>query len=92
MAGKITDEKGETHTCHTCQGSGYFGRVAAFELLVINDDLRKMIASGSSLSQIKAAARKNKMLYLQEEALRKVIAGETSIQEVIRVSQQQPKK
>ncbi len=83
----LVDEKGKPYTCHTCQGSGYVGRTAAFELLEIDDDILKLILSGGSLSQIKTAARKKRMLYLQEQALRKVIAGETSIQEVVRVSQ-----
>jgi len=85
--GKLTNEKGEPYMCPTCQGTGYFGRTAAFELLEMTDDLKQQIVTGVSLSKIKAAARKNKMLYLQEQSLRKVIAGETAIQEVIRVSQ-----
>ncbi len=84
---QLVDEKGRPYTCHACQGSGYVGRTAAFELLDITKELRQLIVSGGSLSQIKAAARKNRMLYLQEQALRKVMAGETSVQEVIRVSQ-----
>jgi len=86
----LTDEKGRPVTCHVCQGSGYSGRIAAFELLEATEDVRRLVASGGSLSQIRSACRKNKMLYLQEQALRKVIEGVTSIQEVIRVSQ--PKK
>lgn len=82
----LTDEKGNPYTCPTCQGSGYLGRTAAFELLEINPELRKLIAGGANLTQIKAAARKQGMLYLQEAALRLVIEGVTSVQEVIRVT------
>ena len=84
----LTDEKGRPYTCPTCQGIGYYGRMAAFELLELNDELRQLIISGAGLSQIKTAVRKAGMLYLQEQALRKVIGGETSIQEVVRVSKQ----
>ncbi|MFP3936999.1 MAG: GspE/PulE family protein [Phycisphaerae bacterium] len=84
---QFTDEKGRPAVCPTCQNVGYFGRTGVFELLDVTEDLRKLIASGASLSEIKAACRKNNMLYLQEQALRKVIKGETSVQEVIRVSQ-----
>ncbi len=84
----LTDEKGRPYTCPTCQGIAYYGRMAAFELLELNDELRQLIISGAGLSQIKTAVRKAGMLYLQEQALRKVIAGETSIQEVVRVSKQ----
>jgi general secretion pathway protein E len=84
---QLTDEKGRPIVCPTCQNVGYFGRTGAFELLEVTDELRRLIASGASLSEIKAACRKDNMLYLQEQALRKVIQGETSVQEVIRVSQ-----
>jgi general secretion pathway protein E len=84
----LTDEKGNPYTCPTCQGSGYLGRTAAFELLEINSEIRQLISGGANLTQIKSAARKNKMLYLQEQALRLVIEGITSIQEVIRVTKQ----
>jgi len=83
----LTDDKGNVIICSKCQGSGYFGRTAVFELLEVTDDLKKLVVSGAALPQIRAAARKRKMLYLQEQALRRVMSGQTSIQEVIRVSQ-----
>ena len=83
----LTDYKGNVVICSKCQGSGYFGRTAVFELLEITDDLRQLVIAGAALPQIRASARKRKMLYLQEQALRRVITGQTSIQEVIRVSQ-----
>ena len=91
-SGQYTDDKGKPSTCPTCQGSGYFGRTAIFEMLEVTDDIRKMVTGGTSLSQIKAACRKNKMLYLQEQGLRKAIDGSTSVQEVIRVTEPQKKK
>ncbi len=83
----VTDNKGKSTQCPACQGSGYLDRTAVFELLVMTDEIRKLIAEGGTLSQIKSAARKNKMLYMQEHAIQKVTEGITSIQEVIRVSQ-----
>ncbi len=82
----LTDEKGNPVICPTCRGTGYYGRTGAFELLEITDEIRELIAKNAPLTRIKAACRKNKMLYLQEQALRKVIEGVTSIEEVIRVS------
>ncbi len=82
----LTDEKGRPVVCSTCRGTGYLGRTAAFELLEMTDDIRQLVIADASLSQIKGACRKNKMLYLQEQALRKVIAGITSVEEVVRVS------
>ena len=86
------DSKGNPALCPTCQGNGYFGRTAVFEMLEVTDEIRQLIASGASPSQLQSACRKNKMLYLQEQALLKVIAGITSVQEVIRVTQQGAKK
>lgn len=82
------DDKGKPAPCSTCQDIGYFQRTGAFELLALTDDIRQLIASGAGLRDIKSACRKNKMLYLQEQALRQVIAGVTSIQEVLRASAQ----
>ncbi len=86
--GKNVDEKGNETPCPTCQGSGYFGRTAAFELLEVTDEVRQLVSRGAQLAQIRAAARKNRMLYLQEQAMRKVMEGVTSVKEVIRVTQQ----
>jgi len=85
------DKDGNPIICPACQGSGYVGRTAAFELLEVTDDIRQFVAAVAPLPQIKAACRKNKMLYLQEQALLKVMSGLTSIQEVIRVTQQEKK-
>ena len=88
----VTDEKGREIICSACQGAGYVGRTGAFELLEVTDDIRRLVTEGASLGEIKAACRKNKMLYIQEQALRKVIAGITSVQEVIRVTRRDEKK
>jgi type IV pilus assembly protein PilB len=79
----------EVEICPECQGSGYKGRVAVFELLKLTTEIRQLIIDGATVAQIRTAARKNKMLYLQEMAMQKVMDGTTSVQEVIRVMQQQ---
>lgn len=79
------DKRGREIVCPSCQGTGYSGRLGIYELLVVDDSVRKMIAHGSPLKAIKAQARKNKMYYLQEEGLLKVIDGTTSMNEVLRV-------
>ncbi|MFB3892719.1 MAG: GspE/PulE family protein [Phycisphaerae bacterium] len=87
----LVDEKGQVYICPTCQGVGYHGRTAVFELLELTDEIRQLVASGAPLPQLQAACRKNKMLYLQEQALRKVVEGLTSVQEVLRVTRQDKK-
>lgn len=82
---EMIDDKGRPKPlCPNCQGSGYFGRTAVFEVLEMNDAIRGLIRKGQSLNHIRAAARKNGMLYLQEAGLQKVIEGVTSMNEVLR--------
>jgi type II secretory ATPase GspE/PulE/Tfp pilus assembly ATPase PilB-like protein len=90
--GPRVDEKGRPIVCQHCQETGYFGRTGAFEFMEITDAIRKLVLSGADVRQIKAACRKNGMLGLQDQALRKVIDGTTSIKEVIRVTQQDKKR
>jgi type II secretory ATPase GspE/PulE/Tfp pilus assembly ATPase PilB-like protein len=71
--------------CPACGGTGYLGRTGIFELLVITDPMRDMIRENPSINAIKAEARKNGMIYLQEDGLRQVIQGHTSIKELLRV-------
>lgn len=82
---EMVDAKGrQKGLCPNCQGSGYFGRTAVFEMMEVNDQIRELIRRGQSLNNIRAAARKNGMLYLQEVGLQKVIEGLTSMNEVLR--------
>jgi general secretion pathway protein E len=71
--------------CQQCGGTGYFGRTGIYELLVITEPLREMLRENPSINKIKAEARKNGMIYLQEDGLRQVIQGRTSIEELLRV-------
>lgn len=71
--------------CPTCGGLGYFGRISVVELLEFNERMRDMIRDDAGMSQLKAQARKNGMLYMKEEGLRLVVKGITSIDELLRV-------
>jgi type II secretory ATPase GspE/PulE/Tfp pilus assembly ATPase PilB-like protein len=82
------DKQGNPILCPLCQGSGYVGRTGVFELLVIDKELKGLIAKGTPLPAIKPEARKKGMLYLQEVALRKVYEGLTSINEVLRITKE----
>jgi general secretion pathway protein E len=72
-------------TCPTCNGLGFLGRVGVFELFIVNDRLRDLIRENTSMSAIKAEARKNGMLYMKEEGARLVVRGVTSLDELLRV-------
>jgi type II secretory ATPase GspE/PulE/Tfp pilus assembly ATPase PilB-like protein len=71
--------------CQQCGGTGYFGRTGIYELLVLTEPMKDMIRENPSINKIKAEARKNGMIYLQEDGLRQVIQGRTSIEELLRV-------
>ncbi len=84
-AGKVQyDKRGRERTCENCQGTGYIGRTGVFEIIILSDELRRVIVQSKSLSQIGSQFRRANMLYLQEQAMRKVIAGITDINEMIR--------
>ena len=85
------DAKGKPLFCNACQESGFIGRIGVFEFLPMSDSVRELVIDGADVRSIKGACRKNGMLNLQEQALRKVITGVTSINEVIRVTQESKK-
>jgi len=82
-SGKV-QVKNRIEECPVCQGLGYFGTVAAFEVMPIDAEARKMLVAGDFKGAY-AVARRNRMLYLQEAALAKVRAGQTTVEEVARV-------
>jgi type II secretory ATPase GspE/PulE/Tfp pilus assembly ATPase PilB-like protein len=85
-AGKVKyDKHGKPHTCEACQGTGFVGRTAVFEVITLDDSLRKSLMQAGSVSEIGVRLRAAKMLYLQELVLRNIIAGNTSINEMMRV-------
>ncbi|MDT8301364.1 MAG: ATPase, T2SS/T4P/T4SS family, partial [Sedimentisphaerales bacterium] len=85
-AGKVLyDKRGKATTCEKCQGTGHFGRVGIFEMITLSSDLRKALVQTRSLPEIGTQFRRAKMLYLQEQALRRVISGTVAINEMIRV-------
>ncbi len=71
--------------CPACGGLGYRGRVGVFEFLEVTDKMRDMIRDKAALTALKAEARKNGMLSMQEEGLRLVVKGITSVDELLRV-------
>ncbi|HEX9023072.1 MAG TPA: GspE/PulE family protein [Geobacteraceae bacterium] len=72
--------------CDECNGTGYRGRAAIVELLDLNDIIRELIINKSSVTQLKKAAREAGTLFLRESAVEKVMAGETSLREINRVT------
>ncbi|MEQ1905804.1 MAG: ATPase, T2SS/T4P/T4SS family [Pirellulaceae bacterium] len=72
--------------CATCRSTGYFGRIGVFELMAIDEKIQSLIQKKSDSSQIRQTANQNGMRLLQEDGLEKILAGRTTIEEVIRIS------
>ena len=72
--------------CENCRNSGYSGRVGIYEMLVIDDDFRKMINADSSVAAMRQAFKENCGKTLLTDGLEKVKQGLTTIEEVLRVS------
>lgn len=73
--------------CTRCEGTGYRGRVGLFELLELDASLRELVFQGASLERLRAQAESTGRLRgLLEDGARKVIAGHTSVEEVLRVA------
>ena len=72
--------------CEACQFTGYSGRAGIFEMLTINDDLRKLIVRGASDTEIAAEARRLNIRDLHADGLFKVCQGLTSVEELMRTA------
>ncbi len=81
---KIILYKGEG--CPHCKDTGYKGRIAIFELMIISDTIRDLITRNVTTGKLKEAAIKEGMCILKEDGLKKVSAGITTIDEILRVA------
>ncbi len=74
--------------CEHCFGSGYKGRVGIFELMELNEGMRKRIMANADAGELTQLARQNGMRPLREDGWLKVAGGVTTADEVIRVTQE----
>jgi type IV pilus assembly protein PilB len=72
--------------CKECNGIGYRGRSAIVELLALNDTLRDMIVARAAIKDLKRAARDSGTVFLRQAALKKLFRGETTLEEIDRVT------
>ncbi|MBI4229114.1 MAG: type IV-A pilus assembly ATPase PilB [Deltaproteobacteria bacterium] len=70
--------------CKRCLGTGYKGRIAVYEVMVISEELKEFVLSGASAYEIKREAMRQKMITLRQSALNKLKQGITTIAEVVR--------
>jgi type IV pilus assembly protein PilB len=72
--------------CPSCGGTGYRGRIALYEVMPINDQLREMIVTGATALELKKSAIQNGMMTLRQAGLLHAARGTTSIEELLRVT------
>jgi type IV pilus assembly protein PilB len=72
--------------CKNCNGSGYRGRVALYEVMRFNDAIRELILAGVSTAELKAGAIRAGMVTLRMAGILKVLEGQTTTEEVLRVT------
>ncbi|MDD5233147.1 MAG: type II secretion system ATPase GspE [Syntrophales bacterium] len=79
---KIYTKKG----CPACMHTGYRGRTAIFEVLIMDEHLKRLVLKTSDANQIQEEAGRRGMISLVEDGARKVLEGKTSLEEVLRVT------
>jgi type IV pilus assembly protein PilB len=72
--------------CARCNQSGYRGRVGLYSVMAMSERIKEMAVAGASEADVAATARQEGMLTLREDGLAKVRAGNTSLEEVLRVT------
>ena len=72
--------------CAKCFGTGYRGRIGLYEVLVVDDQLRDLIATGGTVLEIQRLARSKGVESLRDDGVRKVLEGSTSYLELLRVT------
>ncbi len=82
---KLFEGKG----CTKCRGTGYHGRAAIYEVLPMTESIKHIISKDADLSAIRKKAREEGMVTLRENAVKKLVNGVTTLQEVVRVTMEQ---
>jgi type IV pilus assembly protein PilB len=72
--------------CDKCSHTGYRGRMVVAEVLVVDDDIRRLISKGANFNDLRDLARKNGMATLYESGIKQVEAGITSLDEILGVT------
>lgn len=72
--------------CNSCKQTGYKGRMAVHELLVVDDQIRDLLIKNRSVDEIKQAAIENGMKMLIDDGLEKALQGMTTVEEVLRIT------
>ena len=80
---KVTFYRGRG--CDNCRGTGYKGRIGVYELMLVNDRVRDLVLQKSSSHLIREAAIESGMKTLKDDAIAKILLGQTTLEECLRV-------
>jgi general secretion pathway protein E/type IV pilus assembly protein PilB len=72
--------------CPACHGTGFRGRVGLFEIFLVHDGIRRMIYEHVTAARLRQQARRDGMRTMREDGIRKVLAGLTTVEEVVSVT------
>jgi len=86
LIGYDFDKLPHTVGCSACRGSGYSGRLGIYELLVMDDELRDAIASNPTITSFRKLSIKRGMKDLRHDGYAKVVSGQTTIDEILRLT------
>jgi len=86
--GRVTLYRGRG--CQKCRGTGYYGRTGIFEVVPYSESLKKMTTASMDIETIRNQAKAEGMVSLRGNALKKLLTGKTTYQEVLRVTWEQP--
>ncbi len=84
FAGKIYKGAG----CRACRNTGYRGRIAIQEVMVMEDDIRTLVMQNADAASIRRACQAKGMKLLRQDGAERVFAGETTVEELLRVTQE----
>ncbi|OGC23670.1 type II secretion system protein GspE [candidate division WOR-1 bacterium RIFOXYB2_FULL_42_35] len=73
--------------CKSCKNTGYRGRISIYEILVLDDNIRALVMKKAPTSEVKKAAIAAGMKVMREDGIEKVLKGQTTVEEVLRVTQ-----
>lgn len=72
--------------CNQCGKTGYYGRCAIFEIMMMSEQIEELVTQKASMAQMRQEARRGGMRTLEESAYLRVVAGDTSLEEALRVT------
>jgi len=75
--------------CASCRGTGYRGRTGIYELMLMSEELRNLVLRKASAGELRRHATNHGMITLREDGIAKACAGVTTVEEIVRVTQEE---